>query len=49
MHKRFYSSHWFEKKNQLFLLFPTVKMNTNYGEIRTACDLEADSQQVPVV
>ena len=32
MHKKFYSSHWF-LKNQIFSLFPMVKMNVNYAEI----------------
>ena len=48
MHKKFYSSHWF-LKNQVFSLFPMVKMNANYAEICRVGNLEADFQQVPLV
>ena len=48
MHKKFYSSHWF-LKNQVFSLFPIVKMNANYAEICRVGNLEADFQQVPLV
>ena len=48
MHKKFYSSHWF-LKNQIFLLFPLVKMDVNYAEICWVGNLEADFQQVSLV
>ena len=48
MHKKFYSSHCF-LKNQVFSLFPIVKMNANYAEICRVGNLEADFQQVPLV
>ena len=48
MHKKFYSSHWI-LKNQIFLLFPMVKMNANYAEICRVGNLEADFQQVSLV
>ena len=47
MHKNFYSSHWF-LKNQIFLLFPIIKMNANYAEIckvGKVGNLEVDFQQ----
>ena len=47
MHKKF-SSHWF-LKNQVFSLFPIVKMSANYAEICRVGNLEADFQQVPLV
>ena len=48
MHKKFYSNHWF-LKNQIFSLFPIVKMNANYAGICRVGKLEADFQQVPLV
>ena len=48
MHKKFYSSQWF-LKNQIFSLFPIVKMNANYEEICRVGNLEADFQQVLLV
>ena len=45
MCKKFYSSQWF-LKNPIFSLFPIVKMNENYVEIRRVGNLEADFQQV---
>ena len=48
MHKKFYCSHCF-LKNQIFSLFPIVKMNANYGEICRVGNLEADFQLVPLV
>ena len=48
MQKKFYASHWF-LKNQVFSLFPIVKMNVNYAEICRVGNLEADFQQVPLV
>ena len=48
MHKKFYSSHRF-LKNQIFPLFPIVKMNANYAEICRIGNLEADFEQVPFV
>ena len=34
------------KKNQIFSLFPIVKMNANYEEICMVGNFEADFQQV---
>ena len=48
MHKTFYSSHLI-LKNQIFSLFPIVKMNANFAEIWRVGNLEADFQQVPLV
>ena len=48
MHKQFYSSHWF-LKNQIFSLFPIVKMTANYAEIYRVGNFEEDFQQVPLV
>ena len=48
MHKKFNNSHLF-LKNQIFSLFPIVKMNANYAEICRLGNLEADFQQVPIV
>ena len=48
MQKQFYSSQWF-LKNQIFSLFPIVKMNANYAEICRVGNLEADFQQVLLV
>ena len=48
MHKKFYSIQWF-LKNQIFSLFPIVKMNANYAEICNEGKLEADFQQVLLV
>ena len=48
MRKKFYSSQWF-LKNQIFSLFPIVKMNENYAEICRVGNLEADFQQVSLV
>ena len=45
MYKKFYSSHWF-LKNQIFSLFPIVKMNPNHVEISRVGNLEPDFQQV---
>ena len=45
MHKKFYSSQWF-LKNQIFSLFPIVKMNANYAETCRVGNLEVDFQQV---
>ena len=45
MHKKFYSCHF---KNQIFSLFPLVKMNANYTEIGRVGNLEADFQQVSI-
>ena len=36
-------------KNQIFSIFPIVKMNANYAEISRVCNLEADFQQVALV
>ena len=36
-------------KDQIFSLFPIVKMNASYAEICRIRNLEADFQQVPVV
>ena len=47
MHKNFYFSRFL--KNQIFSLFPIVKMNANYAEICRVGNLEADFQQVPLV
>ena len=43
MHRKvyIYSSHCF-LKNQIFSLFPIVKMNANYAEICRVGNLEAD-------
>ena len=42
MHKKFFfSSHWF-LKNQIFSLFPIVKLNANYAEIGRVGNLGAD-------
>ena len=46
MHKNFYSGQCFFFKNQIFSLFPIVKMNANYAEICREGNLEADFQQV---
>ena len=48
MHKKFYSIHWI-LKNQIFSLFPIIKMNANFAEICRVGNLEADFQQVPFV
>ena len=48
MHKQFYSNHWF-LKNQIFSLFPIVKMNTIYAEICRVGNLDADFQQAALV
>ena len=48
MHKKVYYSHWF-LKNQIFSLFPIVKMNANYAEICRVGNLKADFQQVRFV
>ena len=48
MLKKFYSSHWF-LKNQIFSLFPIVKMNARYAEICRVGNLGADFQQVQLV
>ena len=48
MHKDFYSSQWF-LKNQIFSLFPIVKMNAYYAESCRTGNLETDFQQVPHV
>ena len=48
MYKKFYSSHWI-LKNQIFSLFPIVKMNANFAEIYRVGKLEAEFQQVPLV
>ena len=48
MHKKFSYSHWF-LKNQIYLLFPIVRMNANYAEICRVGNLEADFQQVRLV
>ena len=48
MHNQFYYSQWF-LNNQIFSLFPTVKMNANYAEICRVGNLEADFQQVMFV
>ena len=48
MYKKFYSSHWF-LKNQIFSLFPIVKMNANYAKICRVSNLETDFQQVLLV
>ena len=48
MHKKFYSSNWF-LKNQIFSLFPIVKMDANYAEICKVGYLELAFQQVPLV
>ena len=45
MHKKFYPSQWF-LKNQIFSLFPIVKMKANYAEICRVGNLGADFQQV---
>ena len=47
MYKKFYSSHWV-LKNQIFSLFPIVKMNANYAEICRVGNLEPGFQQVPL-
>ena len=49
MHKKFYSRHCFLKKNQLFSLFPIVKMNANYADICRVGKLETDFQQILLV
>ena len=41
MHRKFYYTHWF-LKNQIFHLFPIVKMNANYAEICRVGNLEVD-------
>ena len=48
MHEKFYSRRWF-LKNQIFSLFPIVKMTANYAEINRVGNFEADFQQVPLV
>ena len=47
MYKKFYSSHWV-LKNQVFSLFPMVKMKPNRAEICRVSNLEPDFQQVPL-
>ena len=47
--KKFYSSQCLFFKNQIFSLFPIVKMNANYSEICRVGNLEADFQQVLLV
>ena len=49
MHKTFSSSHWFLKKNQIYIIFPIVILNANYAEIGRVGNLEADFQQVTLV
>ena len=41
MYKKFYSSHWF-LKNQIFSLFPIVKMKQNHAEVCRVGNLEQD-------
>ena len=48
MYKKFYSRHWFLKKNQIFSLFPIVKMKPNHAEICRVGNLEPDFQQVQI-
>ena len=48
MYKKNYSSHWF-LKNQIFSLFPIVKMKPNHAEIYREGNLEPNFQQVPLV
>ena len=48
MHKTFYSRHGFFK-NQIFSLFPILKMNTNHAEICRVDNLEADFQEILLV
>ena len=47
MHKKFDYGHCFLLilLNQIFSLFPIVKMNANYAEICRVGNLEADFQQ----
>ena len=46
-YKKFYSNQSFKKKkkNQIFSLFPIVKMNASYREIGRVGNFEADFQQ----
>ena len=48
MLEKFHSNHWF-LKNQIFSLFPKVKMRTNHAEICWVGNLEPDFQLVPLV
>ena len=48
MREKFYSSHLF-LKNQIFSLFPIVKIKANYAEICGVDNFEADFQCVPLV
>ena len=45
MQKQFYSGQWY-LKDQIFSLFPIVKMNANYAEICRVGNLEADFQHI---
>ena len=49
IHKKFYSIHWFKKKNQIFSFFLILKMAAIYAEIGRVGKLEAGFQQVPIV
>ena len=48
VYKKFYSSYWF-LTNQIFSLFPFVKMKPNHAEICRVGNLETNFQQVPLV
>ena len=48
MQENIYSSHCF-LENQIFSLFPIVKMNANHAEICRVGNLEADFQQVGLI
>ena len=48
MYKKFYFSYWF-LKNQIFSLFPIVKLKPNHAEICRVGNLEPNFQQVPLV
>ena len=48
MHKMLYSSHWI-LQNQIFSLFPIVKVDVNYAEICWVVNLDTDFQQVSLV
>ena len=48
MYKKICSSHEF-LKNQIFSLFPIVKMKPNHAEIYRVGNLEPNFQQVPRV
>ena len=47
MYEQFYSSHWF-KKNQIFSVFPIVKMKPNHAEIRRVGNLEPIFNKFPM-